>query len=172
MTETNAMGHPKLQPKTPVPSDIEVSQDIVREVGLLPILDVAREAGLRDEEVIPWGIAKAKIQLKSTLNRLGDSPDGNYIVCTGINPTPLGEGKSTTTIGLAQALGAILGKKCFACIRQPSQGPTFGIKGGAAGGGYAQVVPMEEFNLHLTGDIHGKSSSDAPKSNKFALLFI
>ncbi|KAL3774172.1 hypothetical protein HJC23_006822 [Cyclotella cryptica] len=160
MSETNSMGHPKLQPKFPVPSDIEVSQDIVREVGLLPIQDVAREAGLLDEEVIPWGIAKAKIQLKSTLSRLSSSPDGNYIVCTGINPTPLGEGKSTTTIGLAQALGAILGKKCFACIRQPSQGPTFGIKGGAAGGGYAQVVPMEEFNLHLTGDIHAITAAN------------
>ena len=84
-------------------------------------------------------------------------PDGNYVVVAGINPTPLGEGKSTTTIGLAQALGAILGKKTVACIRQPSQGPTFGVKGGAAGGGYAQVVPMEEFNLHLTGDIHGET---------------
>jgi formate--tetrahydrofolate ligase len=82
------------------------------------------------------------------------SPNGNYVVVTGINPTPLGEGKSTTTIGLVQALGAHLNKKTIACIRQPSQGPTFGIKGGAAGGGYAQVVPMEEFNLHLTGDIH------------------
>ena len=81
-------------------------------------------------------------------------------VFTGINPTPLGEGKSTTTIGLAQALGAILGKKCIACIRQPSQGPTFGIKGGAAGGGYAQVVPMEEFNLHLTGDIHAITAAN------------
>jgi formyltetrahydrofolate synthetase len=78
-------------------------------------------------------------------------PDGNYVVVTGINPTPLGEGKSTTTIGLSQALGAVLGRKVVACIRQPSQGPTFGIKGGAAGGGYSQVVPMEEFNLHLTG---------------------
>lgn len=83
-----------------------------------------------------------------------NSADGNYVVVTGINPTPLGEGKSTTTIGLVQALQAHLGKKAVACIRQPSQGPTFGIKGGAAGGGYAQVVPMEEFNLHLTGDIH------------------
>lgn len=82
------------------------------------------------------------------------SPNGNYVVVTGINPTPLGEGKSTTTIGLVQALGAHLNKKAIACIRQPSQGPTFGVKGGAAGGGYAQVVPMEEFNLHLTGDIH------------------
>ena len=91
----------------------------------------------------------SKIALRSTLDRLKDTPDGNYIVCTGINPTPLGEGKSTTTIGLAQALGAILDKKCFACIRQPSQGPTFGIKGGAAGGGYAQVVPMEGEWLYL-----------------------
>ena len=82
------------------------------------------------------------------------SKDGNYVVVTGINPTPLGEGKSTTTIGLVQALQAHLNRKAIACIRQPSQGPTFGIKGGAAGGGYAQVVPMEEFNLHLTGDIH------------------
>lgn len=153
-------GHPKLQPKNPVPSDIDISQDIVREVGLLSIEDVAAEAGLLPDEVIPWGIAKAKIQLNSTLRRLSDSPDGNYIVCTGINPTPLGEGKSTTTIGLAQALGAILNKKCFACIRQPSQGPTFGIKGGAAGGGYAQVVPMEEFNLHLTGDIHAITAAN------------
>lgn len=152
--------HPKLQPKTPVPSDIEVSQDIVNEVGLLPIEDVALEAGLLPDEVIPWGIAKAKVHLKTTLDRLSDQTDGNYIVCTGINPTPLGEGKSTTTIGLAQALGAVLGKKSFACIRQPSQGPTFGIKGGAAGGGYAQVVPMEEFNLHLTGDIHAITAAN------------
>ena len=82
------------------------------------------------------------------------------MVVTGINPTPLGEGKSTTTIGLAQALGAHMNKKCFANIRQPSQGPTFGIKGGAAGGGYAQVVPMEEFNLHLTGDIHAITAAN------------
>jgi len=152
--------HPKLQPKTPVPSDIEISQDIVNEVGLLPIETLAAEAGLLPDEVLMWGIAKAKVQLTSTLRRLSDVPDGNYIVCTGINPTPLGEGKSTTTIGLAQALGAILKKKCFACIRQPSQGPTFGIKGGAAGGGYAQVVPMEEFNLHLTGDIHAITAAN------------
>ena len=158
--DINRKCHPTLKPKTPVPSDIEVSQDIVRDVGLLPIEDVASEAGLLPSEVIPWGIAKAKVQLNSTLTRLSSEPDGNYVVCTGINPTPLGEGKSTTTIGLAQALGAILDKKCFACIRQPSQGPTFGIKGGAAGGGYAQVVPMEEFNLHLTGDIHAITAAN------------
>mmetsp|Transcript_16680 Transcript_16680/g.23509 ORF Transcript_16680/g.23509 Transcript_16680/m.23509 type:complete len:656 (+) Transcript_16680:142-2109(+) len=157
--ETNAMGHPKLEPRKNVPSDIEVSMQIVKEVGLLPVTDVAKEAGLEDDEVIPWGIAKAKISL-GVRDRLKDSPNGNYVVVTGINPTPLGEGKSTTTIGLAQALGAILGKTTFACIRQPSQGPTFGIKGGAAGGGYAQVVPMEEFNLHLTGDIHAVTAAN------------
>lgn len=102
-------------------------------------------AGLNEDEVIQWGNAKAKVSL-SVRDRLEGTPNGNYIVCTGINPTPLGEGKSTTTIGLAQALGAALGKKAFACIRQPSQGPTFGIKGGAAGGGYAQVVPVSEWH--------------------------
>jgi formyltetrahydrofolate synthetase len=114
---------------------------------------------LADDEVIPWGIAKAKITLQARDRRI-DQPNGNYVVVTGINPTPLGEGKSTTTIGLAQALGAIRGKTTVACIRQPSQGPTFGIKGGAAGGGYAQVVPMEEFNLHLTGDIHSVTAAN------------
>ena len=116
--------------------------------------------GLADDEVIPWGIAKAKVSLLARDRRV-DTPNGNYVVVTGINPTPLGEGKSTTTIGLAQALGAhCAGLPTIACIRQPSQGPTFGIKGGAAGGGYAQVVPMEEFNLHLTGDIHAVTASN------------
>jgi methylenetetrahydrofolate dehydrogenase (NADP+)/methenyltetrahydrofolate cyclohydrolase/formyltetrahydrofolate synthetase len=90
----------------------------------------------------------------SVLDRLRHRHNGRYVVVAGITPTPLGEGKSTTTIGLAQALGAHLNKRVFACVRQPSQGPTFGIKGGAAGGGYSQVIPMDEFNLHLTGDIH------------------
>jgi formate--tetrahydrofolate ligase len=157
-TKKNALGYAKLQPRDPVPSDIEVSQQIVKEIGLLPLADVAKQVGLTEDEVIPWGIAKAKVSLEAR-NRRADQPDGNYVVVTGINPTPLGEGKSTTTIGLAQALGAILGKKTIACIRQPSQGPTFGIKGGAAGGGYAQVVPMEEFNLHLTGDIHAVTAA-------------
>jgi formate--tetrahydrofolate ligase len=115
--------------------------------------------GLNEDESIAWGIAKSKISLKA-YDRRKNEPDGNYVVVTGITPTPLGEGKSTTTIGLAQALGAVLGKKSVACIRQPSQGPTFGIKGGAAGGGYAQVVPMEEFNLHLTGDIHAVTAAN------------
>ena len=119
--------------------------------------------------MIPWGIAKAKIPLsaiatRKTSNKSSSTANNkqlaHYVVVTGINPTPLGEGKSTTTIGLAQALGASLGRTAVACIRQPSQGPTFGIKGGAAGGGYAQVVPMEEFNLHLTGDIHAVTAAN------------
>jgi formate--tetrahydrofolate ligase len=157
---TCARGHPILRPAHPVPSDIEVSQSIVRDVGLLPIEVVAAEAGVLPPELLPWGIGKAKVMVSPVLRRLWDEPDGNYVVCTGINPTPLGEGKSTTTIGLVQALGAVLGRRAFACIRQPSQGPTFGIKGGAAGGGYAQVIPMEEFNLHLTGDIHAISAAN------------
>jgi formyltetrahydrofolate synthetase len=117
--------------------------------------------GLNDiDESIPWGIAKSKVPLCVYNRRCEDHPNGNYVVITGINPTPLGEGKSTTTIGLAQGLHAILGKTTIACIRQPSQGPTFGIKGGAAGGGYSQVVPMEEFNLHLTGDIHAVTAAN------------
>ncbi|MGA8872937.1 MAG: formate--tetrahydrofolate ligase, partial [Candidatus Acidiferrales bacterium] len=93
-------------------------------------------------------------------DRLKNSSNGKYIVVTAITPTPLGEGKTTTTVGLSQALGAHLGKKVFTCIRQPSQGPTFGIKGGAAGGGYSQIIPMEEFNLHLTGDIHAITAAN------------
>ena len=108
MSETNALGYPKLAPSDPVPSDIEVSQQIVKEVGLLPVLDVAKQVGLAEDEVIPWGIAKAKISLKARDDRKSQ-PDGNYVVVTGINPTPLGEGKSTTTVGLAQALGAAVG---------------------------------------------------------------
>lgn len=122
-------------------------------------LIIDHRIGLSDDESIPWGIAKSKVSLKA-YERRKNEPDGNYVVVTGISPTPLGEGKSTTTIGLSQALGAVLGKKTVACIRQPSQGPTFGIKGGAAGGGYAQVVPMEEFNLHLTGDIHAVTAAN------------
>lgn len=139
----------------PVPSDIEVSQSI----PIAPIGQIAEAVGCLPSEYDLYGSCKAKIKL-SVRDRLKDQPNGNYVVVTGINPTPLGEGKSTTTIGVAQALGAHLGKKCIACIRQPSQGPTFGIKGGAAGGGYAQVIPMEEFNLHLTGDIHAIGASN------------
>jgi len=131
-----------------VPSDIEIAQ----EATLRPIIEVAKEVGLEDDELDLYGKYKAKVHL-SVLERLKDRPNGKYIDVTAITPTPLGEGKTVTTIGVSEGL-AYLGKKVFTCIRQPSQGPTFGIKGGAAGGGYSQIVPMEDFNLHLTGDIH------------------
>uniref|UniRef100_A0A8C4LQB7 C-1-tetrahydrofolate synthase, cytoplasmic n=1 Tax=Equus asinus asinus TaxID=83772 RepID=A0A8C4LQB7_EQUAS len=135
------------------------SCNISRSCKPKPIGNLAREIGLLSEEVELYGETKAKILL-STLERLKHQPDGKYVVVTGITPTPLGEGKSTTTIGLVQALGAHLHQNVFACVRQPSQGPTFGIKGGAAGGGYSQVIPMEEFNLHLTGDIHAITAAN------------
>ncbi|XP_062980609.1 monofunctional C1-tetrahydrofolate synthase, mitochondrial [Elgaria multicarinata webbii] len=145
----------KLQPLSPVPSDIEISR------GQSPkAVDVlAREIGLLTEEIEIYGQTKAKVRL-SLLERLKDEPDGKYVLVAGITPTPLGEGKSTVTIGLVQALTAHLKANSFACLRQPSQGPTFGVKGGAAGGGYAQVIPMEEFNLHLTGDIHAITAAN------------
>ncbi|XP_053238142.1 monofunctional C1-tetrahydrofolate synthase, mitochondrial [Podarcis raffonei] len=145
----------KLQPLSPVPSDIEISR------GQNPkAVDVlAREIGLLTDEIEIYGQTKAKVRL-SLLERLKDQPDGKYVLVAGITPTPLGEGKSTVTIGLVQALTAHLKVNSFACLRQPSQGPTFGVKGGAAGGGYAQVIPMEEFNLHLTGDIHAITAAN------------
>ncbi|WFD41237.1 uncharacterized protein MJAP1_004234 [Malassezia japonica] len=139
----------------PVPSDIEIA----RAQTPKPIGAVAQEIGLLKSELELYGNTKAKVAL-SVLERLQHRTNGKYIVVAGITPTPLGEGKSTTTIGLAQALGAHLGKPAFACVRQPSQGPTFGIKGGAAGGGYSQVIPMEEFNLHLTGDNHAVQAAN------------
>lgn len=139
----------------PVPSDIDVSDAVTP----LKIGRVAKEAGILEDELDLFGSYKAKVKL-SLLDRLEQVPNGKYVVCAGINPTPLGEGKSTTTVGVCQALGAHLQKKVFTCIRQPSLGPTFGIKGGAAGGGYSQVVPMELFNLHLTGDIHAITSAN------------
>jgi methylenetetrahydrofolate dehydrogenase (NADP+)/methenyltetrahydrofolate cyclohydrolase/formyltetrahydrofolate synthetase len=145
----------KLNLRFPVPSDIDIAQ----EAKLKPISVIAEEVGLLPEELEYHGEYKAKVRL-SVLERLKDVPDGKYIEITAITPTPLGEGKSTTMMGLSQALGAFLGKKVFTCIRQPSQGPTFGIKGGAAGGGYSQVVPMEDFNLHLTGDIHAITAAN------------
>ena len=144
-----------LDVKSPVPSDIEVSLSQKPK----PMPQLARELGLLESEVDYYGKTKAKISL-SVLRRLNHRKNGHYVVVTGINPTPLGEGKSTTTIGLSQALAAHLKRMTFACVRQPSQGPTFGIKGGAAGGGYSQVIPMEEFNLHLTGDIHAVTAAN------------
>ena len=129
-------------------SDLEIA----RNAALQPIDRVAGRLGLLPEEIEAHGRYKAKVRLEC-LDRLDAQQQGAYIDVTAITPTPLGEGKTTTTLGLTQALGK-LGESVAACIRQPSQGPTFGIKGGAAGGGHAQVVPMEEMNLHLTGDIH------------------
>ena len=127
-------------------SDIEIAQEAV----LRPITEIAAGLGLDDDHVIPYGRYKAKID-----HRLAEAGgrQGRLILVTAISPTPAGEGKTTTSVGLADALCA-LGKKTMLCLREPSLGPVFGIKGGAAGGGYAQVVPMEDINLHFTGDIH------------------
>ena len=141
--------------KHPVPSDIEIAQAAV----ISPIKEAAASLGLTEDDIDYYGKYKAKVHL-DVLEKLKDRPQGKYIDVTAITPTPLGEGKTTTTVGLSQALGAHLGKKVVTCIRQPSQGPTFGIKGGAAGGGYSQIVPMEDFNLHLTGDIHAITAAN------------
>ena len=144
-----------LKLQSPVPSDIAIS----RAQHPKPITQVAQEIGIASHELEPYGASKAKVDL-SLLERLDHRKNGRYILVTGITPTPLGEGKSTTTVGLAQAFAAHLGRIAFANVRQPSQGPTFGIKGGAAGGGFSQVIPMDEFNLHLTGDIHAISAAN------------
>ncbi len=145
----------KLKLLRPVPSDIDIAQAAV----IKPIAQIAAELGIRENELELYGPYKAKIKLE-ILERLKNRPNGKYIDVTAITPTPLGEGKTTTTVGLSQALGACMGKTVITAIRQPSQGPTFGIKGGAAGGGYSQVIPMEDFNLHLTGDIHAITAAN------------
>lgn len=134
-------------------SDIE----ICRTTKLTPIRKIAQRSGLQSDEYHSQGKYKAKVSLAS-LNRLASKPSGKLIVVTAITPTPLGEGKTVTTIGLAQGLSQ-LKHSAMACIRQPSMGPVFGVKGGAAGGGYSQVAPMEELNLHLTGDIHAVTAA-------------
>lgn len=149
------INNPTLTLKAKVPSDIEIAQ----EATCMPITKVADALDLADDELEMYGKLKAKVLIKAK-DRLKDKVNGKYVCVAGINPTPLGEGKSTTTIGLCQALGSHLGKKVIGCVRQPSQGPTFGIKGGAAGGGYSQVIPMEDFNLHLTGDIHAITAAN------------
>jgi len=133
---------------TTIPSSLRIAQD----AKLRPIREIAAAAGLLDEEVEPYGRYKAKIDL-SVLDRLGSKPDGKLIDVTAITPTKAGEGKTTTSVSLTQGLGHI-GKSVALCLREASLGPVFGIKGGAAGGGYTQVVPMEDMNLHFTGDIH------------------
>ena len=139
---------------TPVPPDVDIAQS----ADIKPISDIASSYGLEEKYLEHYGTDKAKVRLEFLSDRQGQSRRGKYIDVTAITPTPLGEGKTTTTIGLAQGLG-YLGKKSIATIRQPSMGPTFGIKGGAAGGGYSQIVPMTDFNLHLTGDTHAVSAA-------------
>lgn len=146
-------------------SDLQIAQRI----PLLPIQEITSRLGLLDEEVLPYGQHKAKIRL-AAISRLGNRI-GKYVVVTGITPTPLGEGKTVTTVGLAQGL-AHIGKRAACCIRQPSMGPVFGIKGGAAGGGLSQVLPMEDMNLHLTGDMHAVSSAHALLSAMIDTLLV
>lgn len=135
-------------------TDIEIAQ----EAKMLPIAEVAAKLGVEDDEIEFYGKYKAKINL-DIWNRLKDKSDGKLILVTAINPTPAGEGKSTTTVGLGQALSRI-GKNACIALREPSLGPVFGVKGGAAGGGYAQVVPMEDINLHFTGDMHAITTAN------------
>ncbi len=133
----------------PVPSDLEIAQ----EAELRPITEVAKDAGILDDELEPYGKYMAKIDYTKILERLKDRPNGKMICVTAITPTPLGEGKTVTAFGLGQALNR-QGRKVINTFREPSKGPTFGIKGGATGGGYSQSLPMEQINLHFTGDIH------------------
>jgi formate--tetrahydrofolate ligase len=140
--------------KTEMPSSLEIAQ----RATLRPILDVAADAGLLPEEIEPYGRYKAKIDL-SVLERLAGRPDAKLINVTAITPTPAGEGKTTTSVSLTQGLGK-LGRSPVLCLREASLGPVFGVKGGAAGGGYAQVVPMEDLNLHFTGDLHAITAAN------------
>lgn len=135
-------------------SDIEIAQ----QAKMLPIYEIGAKLGLSREELEPYGNYKAKIS-EEAITRLGGEPGGKLILVTAINPTPAGEGKTTTTIGLGQALAKI-GKRAVIALREPSLGPVFGVKGGAAGGGYSQVVPMEDINLHFTGDMHAITAAN------------
>lgn len=135
-------------------TDIEIAQ----QAKLKPIREIAESLGVREEELEPYGRYKAKLN-EALFQRVKDAPDGKLILVTAINPTPAGEGKTTTTAGLGQAMARI-GKKAIIALREPSLGPVFGIKGGAAGGGYAQVVPMEDINLHFTGDMHAITAAN------------
>ena len=135
-------------------TDLEIAQEAVME----PIAKVAEKLGIPEDALELYGRYKAKIS-DEYLEQIQEKPDGKLILVTAINPTPAGEGKTTTSVGLGQAFGR-LGKKAVVALREPSLGPCFGIKGGAAGGGYAQVVPMEELNLHFTGDFHAITSAN------------
>ena len=137
-----------------VPSDLDIAQA----ADLRPIWEIAERMGLERSDIELHGDHMAKVRLEA-VDRLSERPNARYVLVTAITPTPLGEGKSTTTVGLGQGMHHI-GKTATVAIRQPSQGPTFGIKGGAAGGGYSQVVPMEQFNLHMTGDMHAVTAAN------------
>ena len=130
---------------------------IATEAKMLPIKDIAAKLDITDDELELYGKYKAKIN-DDFLTRMKDKPNGKLILVTAINPTPAGEGKTTTSVGLGMAMSKI-GKKAIIALREPSLGPVFGVKGGAAGGGYAQVVPMDDINLHFTGDVHAITSA-------------
>ena len=135
-------------------SDIEIA----REANMLPVQTVAEKLDITADELDLYGKYKAKLT-DELWERIKDRPDGKLVLVTAINPTPAGEGKTTTTVGLGQAMDKI-GKKAIIALREPSLGPCFGLKGGAAGGGYAQVVPMDDLNLHFTGDFHAITSAN------------
>ena len=135
-------------------SDLEIAAG----VPCRPISQIAASLGLTDADYAPYGRNKAKLE-PGVFDRLADRPDGRLVLVTAITPTPAGEGKTTTTIGLADGLRRI-GKDAAVALREPSLGPVFGVKGGAAGGGYAQVVPMEDINLHFTGDFHAVGAAN------------
>ncbi|MDT7707515.1 MAG: formate--tetrahydrofolate ligase, partial [Pseudonocardiales bacterium] len=137
----------------PLPSDLSIA----KAATLRPLTEVAAGMGIDERLLLPYGRDVAKIDL-AAIEELADRPKARYVVVTAVTPTPLGEGKTTTTVGLGQAM-ARTGRRATVALRQPSMGPTFGIKGGAAGGGYSQVVPMETLNLHLTGDFHAVTAA-------------
>src|SRR3954464_10288584 len=134
-------------------SDIEIA----RQAKMQPIENVAAKIGISRDQLLHYGPYKAKLSLEA-VKEIAEKKDGRLILVTAINPTPAGEGKTTTTVGLGDGLNAI-GKRAMICLREPSLGPCFGVKGGAAGGGYAQIVPMEQINLHFTGDFHAITSA-------------
>ncbi|MCU0945710.1 MAG: formate--tetrahydrofolate ligase, partial [Rubritepida sp.] len=138
---------------------MSIDLEIARAATLQPIQAIAAKAGIPDEALEPYGKHKAKVGLDFVAGALHDRPLGKLVLVTGINPTPAGEGKSTTTVGLGDALNAI-GQRAMICLREPSLGPCFGVKGGATGGGHAQVVPMEDINLHFTGDFHAITAAN------------
>ena len=137
-------------------SDIEIAQ----EAAMIPVKEVAARYGIKEDDLELYGKYKAKLT-DELWNQIKDRPDGKLVLVTAINPTPAGEGKTTVTVGLGEAFGR-MGKNSIIALREPSLGPCFGIKGGAAGGGYAQVVPMEDLNLHFTGDFHAISITSPP----------